>query len=76
MDDGVIDNNYELCEMFRANIIALLIEGLLNISGLCALGFVGPRKDLMFSVTSWSCATGKGAYKSLVSSVSTDFYAR
>ena len=76
MDDIVIDNVHKLCKMFRPNIIPLLIEGLLQMSSLCGLGFFGPRKDLMFSVTSWSCATGKGAYKSLVPSVSTDFSAR
>jgi hypothetical protein len=61
MNDGVIDNVHDLRETFGADIVAMLIEGLPQVSGLCGLGFVGPRKDLMFSVTSWSCATGKGA---------------
>ena len=52
MDDVVINNVHKLCKMFRANIIALLIEGLMQMLGLCGLGFFGPRKDLMFSVTS------------------------
>jgi len=62
MNDGVIDNVHDLRETFGADIVAMLIEGLPQVSGLCGLGFVGPRKDLMFSITSWSCATGNFSF--------------
>ena len=37
-----------------ADIVALLIDD----PQYCGLGYLGPRTDLMFSVTAWNCATG------------------
>ncbi len=39
---------------YGADIVALLIDD----SQYCGLGYIGPRIDLMYSVTAWNCATG------------------
>ena len=39
---------------YGADIVALLIDD----SQYCGIGYVGPRIDLMYSVTAWNCATG------------------
>eukprot|EP00551_Chaetoceros_affinis_P008776 CAMPEP_0203665366 /NCGR_PEP_ID=MMETSP0090-20130426/2585_1 /ASSEMBLY_ACC=CAM_ASM_001088 /TAXON_ID=426623 /ORGANISM="Chaetoceros affinis, Strain CCMP159" /LENGTH=794 /DNA_ID=CAMNT_0050528883 /DNA_START=316 /DNA_END=2697 /DNA_ORIENTATION=- len=39
---------------YGADIVAMLIDD----SQYCGLAYVGPRIDLMYSVTAWNCATG------------------
>jgi len=31
---------------------------IIDAQGFCGIGYGGPKKESMFSVTSWSCATG------------------
>lgn len=50
---GVSDVNTNRAT-YGADIVALLIDD----SQYCGLGYVGPRIDLMYSVTGWNCATG------------------
>jgi hypothetical protein len=42
----------------RADYGADLVAMIIHDSAYCGLGFLGPRQDLMFSVSSWNCATG------------------
>jgi hypothetical protein len=39
---------------YGADLVAMIVHA----RGSCGIGFKGPRKDLMFSVTAWNCATG------------------
>ena len=41
-------------EQFGADVVALIIDD----SAYCGIAWLGPSKNSMFSVTSWSCATG------------------
>ena len=52
--DGQLDVVHSLRTLYGADLVAM-------ISGnrqYCGIGYVGPRYDLMFSVTSYACATG------------------
>jgi len=40
--------------LYGADVVALIIDD----SQYCGIGYLGPRTDLMFSVTAWNCATG------------------
>jgi len=51
---GAISGVHDARKAYGADIVALLI----NDSQYCGLGYLGPRVDLMFSVTAWNCATG------------------
>lgn len=52
--DGVMDDVHTKREFWGADIVALIIDD----SQYCGLAWVGPRKQNMFSVTDWGCATG------------------
>ena len=41
-------------EFFQADLVAVIIDN----SQYCGIAYIGPSKNSMFSVTSWSCATG------------------
>merc|ERR1719232_11922 len=41
-------------EQYKADVVAMLIDD----NQYCGIGWIGPRKDLMYSVTGWNCATG------------------
>ena len=47
---GVLANR----STYGADVVALFN----NDSAFCGIGYIGPRIDLMFSVTAWRCATG------------------
>merc|ERR1719491_1072848 len=49
-----MDDVHEKREVYGADLVALLIDD----PQYCGLAWMGPTKDRMFSVTSWSCATG------------------
>ena len=53
-NDGIMDEVHDKRERYGADIVAMIIDA----SQYCGIGYVGPRKDLMFSVTKYSCATG------------------
>merc|ERR1719221_2167400 len=52
--DGQLDYVHTWREQYGADVVAMLIDD----PQYCGLGYLGPRKDLMFSVTAWNCATG------------------
>merc|ERR1719145_202403 len=52
--DGQLDYIHTWREQYGADVVAMLIDD----PQYCGLGYLGPRKDLMFSVTAWNCATG------------------
>ena len=57
-----------------ADVVAMLIDD----PQYCGLGYLGPRSDLMFSVTAWNCATGLYSkitpiFLEVILSVLTDF---
>ena len=52
--DGVMDDVHTKREFWGADIVALIIDD----SQYCGIAWVGPRKQNMFSVTDWGCATG------------------
>jgi hypothetical protein len=54
MSDGAMDDVHQKRTEYRADIVGMLI----NDSQYCGIGWIGPRIDLMFSVTAWNCATG------------------
>ena len=43
-----------LREQYKADFVALII----NDPQYCGIAYLGPRSDLMYSVTAWNCATG------------------
>jgi len=53
-NDGQLDYVHTWREQYGADVVAMLIDD----PQYCGLGYLGPRKDLMFSVTAWNCATG------------------
>lgn len=53
-NDGKLDEAHALRALYGADIVALLIDD----PGLCGLAYLGPRVDLMFSVTAWNCVGG------------------
>lgn len=55
MNDGVMDGVHGLRDMHGADIVAMILDGM---DEYCGMAYSGPRSDLMFSVTSWNCATG------------------
>ena len=52
--DGVIDHVHTLRTQYGADLVAMIIDD----PQYCGMAWLGPRKDLMFSVTAWNCATG------------------
>jgi len=52
--DGVMDDVHQKRTEYGADIVAMLIDD----GQYCGIGWIGPRIDLMFSVTAWNCATG------------------
>jgi hypothetical protein len=50
MESGVHQKRAE----YGADLVAMIIHD----SAYCGLGYLGPSKGLMFSVSSWNCATG------------------
>ena len=52
--DAYMNEAHTLRTQYGADIVALLIDD----PQYCGLGYLGPRNDLMFSVTAWNCATG------------------
>ena len=52
--DAYMNEAHTLRTQYGADIVALLIDD----PQYCGLGYLGPRTDLMFSVTAWNCATG------------------
>ena len=53
-NDNKLDNAHYLRELYGADIVVLILDDPLS----CGSAYVGPSKDYMFSVVSWSCATG------------------
>lgn len=53
-NDGVLDWIHKERAAAKADVVALIIDD----SQYCGLAWLGPSKSRMFSVTSWSCATG------------------
>ena len=53
-DDNIMDDVHKKRILYGADIVALLIDD----SQYCGIGYIGPRIDLMFSVTAWNCAAG------------------
>ena len=53
-DDGNMDEIHGLREIYGADMVALIVSSELY----CGIGSFGPRRDKMFSVTNWDCATG------------------
>jgi hypothetical protein len=52
--DGVIDHVHALRTQYGADLVAMIIDD----PQYCGMARMGPSKGSMFSVTSWSCATG------------------
>ena len=52
--DGLMDEAHALRAQYGADVVALLIDD----AQYCGLGYLGPRTDLMFSVTGANCMTG------------------
>ncbi len=52
--NGRISSVKELREEYGADIVVLIGEK----NAYCGIGYVGPSKDFMYSVTAWNCATG------------------
>ncbi|KAL3763709.1 hypothetical protein ACHAWU_008031, partial [Discostella pseudostelligera] len=52
--DGVMDDLHEKRDVYGADIVAMIIDG----AQYCGMAYLGPGIDLMFSVSSWNCATG------------------
>ncbi len=52
--DGVLDNVHTNRDIYGADIVAMIIDD----REYCGMSYLGPRSDLMFSVTAWNCATG------------------
>jgi hypothetical protein len=53
-NDYKLDNAHYLRQLYGADIVVLILDDPLS----CGTAYVGPSKDYMFSVVSWSCATG------------------
>jgi hypothetical protein len=53
-NDGKLDQAHTLRTVYGADVVALIIDD----SQYCGIGYLGPSTNYMFSVTSWSCATG------------------
>ena len=53
-NDGIMDDVHEKRDIFGADIVAMIIDD----SQYCGMAYLGPSSDLMFSVSSWNCATG------------------
>lgn len=45
---------HTLRDEYGADLVALIIDD----PQYCGIAYLGPRTDLMFSVTGWNCATG------------------
>jgi peptidyl-Asp metalloendopeptidase len=52
--DGKMDEIHALRDQYGADLVVLIIDD----PQYCGLGYVGPSKDWMFSVSAWNCATG------------------
>ena len=52
--DGKLENAHVLRQKYGADIVVLLVDDPQS----CGSAYAGPTKDFMFSVVSWSCATG------------------
>jgi hypothetical protein len=52
--DGVMDNVHALRDQYGADIVAMIIDD----PQYCGIAYLGPKVELMFSVTAWNCATG------------------
>ena len=52
--DGIMDDVHTKRNTYGADVVAMIIDD----PSWCGLAYVGPRADLMFSVTKYSCATG------------------
>jgi len=52
--DGKMDDVHANRTQFGADFVAMIIDD----PQYCGMAYLGPRLDLMFSVTKWSCATG------------------
>lgn len=52
--DGVMDDVHDRRAEHGADVVAMIIDDLQY----CGYANIGPRADLMFSVTAWNCATG------------------
>jgi hypothetical protein len=53
-NDGVMDDVHNKRERYGADMVHLMIDD----SQFCGIAWLGPRKERMFSVSSWKCATG------------------
>jgi len=52
--NGVLSGTEDKREEYGADFVALIIHD----SQYCGIAYLGPRVDLMYSVTAWNCATG------------------
>jgi len=52
--DNTVDGVHENREQYGADIVALIIDD----PQYCGIAWLGPSKNLMYSVTAWNCATG------------------
>ncbi len=53
-NDGIMDDVHDKRDTYSADIVAMIIAD----PQACGIAYMGPRSDLMFSVTAWNCATG------------------
>jgi len=53
-EDGIMDDAHGKRQEYGADVVGLIIDD----DAYCGIAYGGPRLDYMFSVTSWSCATG------------------
>ena len=53
-EDGALDDVHAMRDAYGADIVDMIIDDPKH----CGMSYLGPRSDLMFSVTSWNCATG------------------
>jgi hypothetical protein len=58
MKDGNVSGLREKREQVGADLVAMIVHH----ESKCGIGFLGPIKDSMMSVTSWRCATGKFSF--------------
>ncbi|KAL7551468.1 hypothetical protein ACHAWF_016769 [Thalassiosira exigua] len=52
--NGGLSNVPALREQYKADVVALIIHDTMY----CGIAYLGPRVDLMYSITAWNCATG------------------
>jgi hypothetical protein len=58
MKEGNVTGLREKREEVGADLVAMIVHH----ESKCGIGFLGPRQDLMMSVTTWRCATGKFSF--------------